>query len=486
MMTGVTGIRGAVRATTVMSLLFSCLWHTGCSLTTAPERDAILARALPQSTEIPENWTESGTLPGEVGDNWLASFQEPQLAPLVAEALANNPDLRQAASTVLAVAQSVNLAEAPLLPQIGGQVGETSTRDLDESNTNNAHQVNVVLAWELDIWGRLRAQKSAAQADSAAAALDYAYARQSLAATTVKSWFAAVQASRLLALSEASEALYGQLLQVSEARFRAGKVSEFDVVQAQAALDASRASLQDARNNLAVAKRNLELLLGRYPAAEIAVALQSDALPPPVAGAAPLSLLGRRPDVLAAQQQVLQAFRMLEADRLALLPDFAFQLEVGRFSNNLIGLLDINPWIAHSQIGMNIPIYQGGALVAQIAIGDAQEQAAVANYGSVVLSAFNEVETGLGNELYLDRSLVFVERGVLSLERAVKLANDRYQAGASDMQSVLHLQTRELASKANAIDLQYSLLGNRVSLYLALGSSFDSEPMVPPALLQQL
>jgi outer membrane protein TolC len=257
-------------------------------------------------------------------------------------------------------------------------------------------------------------------------------------------------------------------------------------VQAQAALDASRASLQDARNNLAIAKRNLELLLGRYPAAEIAVALQYDALPPPVEGSAPLSLLSRRPDVLAAQQQVLRAFRMLESDRLALLPDFAFQLEVGRFSDNLIGLLDINPWIAHSQIGMNIPIYQGGALRAQIAIGDAQEQAAVANYGSVVLSAFNEVETGLGNELYLDRSLVFVERGVLSLEKAVKLANDRYQAGASDMQSVLQLQTRELASKANAIDLQYSLLGNRVSLYLALGSSFDSEPMVSPALLQQL
>jgi outer membrane protein TolC len=131
---------------------------------------------------------------------------------------------------------------------------------------------------------------------------------------------------------------------------------------------------------------------------------------------------------------------------------------------------------------MQIPIYQGGALRAQIAIGDAQEQAAVANYGSVILGAFNEVETGLGNEHYFSQELLYVERAVASLDKAVTLANDRYQAGASDMQSVLQLQTRELAVRADAIDLRYALLGNRVSLYLALGSSFDSEPMVSPAL----
>ena len=176
----------------------------------------------------------------------------------------------------------------------------------------------------------------------------------------------------------------------------------------------------------------------------------------------------------------------MEADRLALLPDFSFQLEIGRFSNNIISLLDINPWLGDAAIGMQIPVYEGGALVAQIAIGDAQEQAAVANYGTVVLNAFNEVETGLGNERYFSQSLGYVDNGVVSLEQAVKLANDRYQAGASDMQSVLQLQTRELKAKSSSIDLRYALLGNRVSLYLALGSSFDSEPMVPPALLSSL
>ena len=477
---------GSTRAVGGVSLALAALWFSGCSLTTPPERSEVLARALPTTTTIPSGWQQEGSASTEVQDNWLARFDDPQLETIVAEALANNPDLRQAASTVLVVAQSINLANAQMLPQIGGQVGQTSTKDFDESNTNNNDQVNLILSWEIDIWGRLRAQKAAAQANYAAAALDYAFARQSLAATTTRSWFAAVQATQLLDLAEQSANTYKQLVHVSEVRNKAGKVSQFDVIQAQAALDGAEATLQDARNNLAIARRNLELLLGRYPAAEIAVSLLSTALPPKVAGSAPLSLLGRRPDIVAAEQQVRSAFRGLEADRLALWPDFSFQLEVGRFSDNLMSLLDINPWLGHSAIGMQIPIYEGGALVAQIAIGDAQEQAAVANYGGVVLNAFNEVETGLGNEYYLDKSLVYVERAVASLAQAVDLANDRYQAGASDMQSVLQLQTRELATRANAIDLRYGLLTNRVGLYLALGSSFDSQPMVSPELVNSL
>ncbi len=468
------------------SLVLACMWLPACSLTTPPQRSEVLERALP-TTAIPEGWQQAGSLSGDVGDNWLAHFADPQLNSAVAEALANNPDLRQAASIVLIVAQSINLAEAQLLPQIGGELGETKTRseDLrtDQWKSNNAHKVNVVLAWELDIWGRLRAQKAAAQANYAAAALDYAYARQSLAATTARSWFAAVQAAELLNLAEQSEALHAQLLHISQVRNDAGKVSDFDVIQAQAALDTAQSAVQNARNAQAIARRNLELLLGRYPAAEIAVTLQTTAMPSPVSGAAPLSLLGRRPDVLAAEQRVRSAFRGLEADRLALLPDFSFQLEVGRFSDSLTSILDLNPWIGHSAIGMQIPIYEGGALVAQIAIGDAQEQAAVANYGSTVLNAFDEVETGLGNEYYLTQSLAYVERSVVAIAKAVQLGNDRYQEGASDMQSVLQLQANEIATRADAIDLQYLLLGNRVSLYLALGSSFNNEPVVPPELL---
>ncbi|MEZ5502461.1 MAG: TolC family protein [Halioglobus sp.] len=474
------------RASGLLAITVVCFSCAGCALTAPPPRAEILERALPATTAIPPGWQQGGSGPGDIGDNWLATFQDPQLEAIVAEALANNPDLRQAASAVLVVAQSVNLAGAQLLPQVNGQLGETRTRDFDESQTNAAHQVNAVLSWELDIWGRLRAQKASAQASFAAASLDYAYARQSLAATTARSWFAAVQAANLLALAEQSEALYAQLLRVSQVRNRAGKVAEFDVVQAQASLDAAQASVQDARNNMAIAKRNLELLLGRYPSAEIAVAAQSTALPPPVNGSAPLSLLGRRPDILAAEQRVLSAFRVLEANRLALLPDVSLALEVGRFSDNVISLLNLNPWLGHGVIGMQVPIYEGGAQVAQIAIGDAREQAAVANYGGVVLNAFNEVETDLGNEHYYGQSLLYVDRGVVSLGKAVQLANDRYRAGASDMQSVLQLQTRELATRANAIDLRYALLGNRVNLYLALGSSFDTEPVVTPALQSAL
>ena len=476
-----------IRTAAGLVLLLSSAWFLkGCTLSTPPERSEVLARALPATTTIPEGWQQAGSVSDGIGDNWLASFDDPQLDQIVAEALANNLDLRQSASTLLVVAQSINLAKSQMLPHVGATAGEHWTRNFDRNYTNELNDVNIGLSWELDIWGRLRAQKAAAEANYAAAALDYAYARQSLAATTARSWFAAVQRVQLLALAEQSTVIYDQLLKVSQARQRAGKVSDFDVIQAQAALDAAQAGLQDAMNQLAMARRNLEMLLGRYPAAEIALAANATALPPPAQGMAPLSLLARRPDVLAAEQQVRSAFRSLEADRLALLPDLAFQLNIGRFSDNIGSLLDINPWLGHTSIGMKIPIYEGGALVAQIDIADAQEQAAIAAYGSTVLKAFKEVETDLGNEYYLSSSLVYVDKAVASLGEAVQLANIRYQAGAADMQSTLQLQSRELATKADALDLRYSLLANRVNLYLALGSSFDNEPVIPPQLVSAL
>lgn len=468
------GIRG-------LALVAASLWLSACSLDTPPERSALLKDALPARTTAAQHWQAGGDAMA-VGDNWLASFADPQLEKIVAQALANNPDLRQSANLVLAVAQSVDIAGAQLLAQIGGKLGETRTKDFEHNDIHHGSSRTLSLSWELDIWGRLRAQKGAAQASYSAATLDYAYARQSLVATTAKSWFSAIQTSHLLDLAEQSRLIHSQLLRLSQIRQRSGKVSQFDVVQAQAALDEAQAALLAAQNSFATARRNLELLLGRYPAAEIAVASQTTHVPAELTTATPLSLLARRPDLLAAEQQVLSAFRLSEASRLALLPDLSFQFEVGRFSNDVVSLLKLNPWIAHSELGMQIPLYEGGALLAQIRIASAEEQAAIAAYGSQALNAFNQVETALDNEHNLKQRLGYAQLSARSLEQAVQLANDRYLAGASDMQSVLQLQSSALASQGEVINLRQTLLSNRVSLNLALGSSFDNEPVITAGL----
>src|SRR5512145_2251487 len=159
----------------------------GCALQSPPDRGEITAQALP-NLKLPSAWAAQPAAPGAVGDRWLASFNDPQLDALVREALAYNPDLQVAAARVEQAAAYVKLAGATLYPQVnllargGGKFSGDST---------GLQGVGVFLNWELDLWGRIRAGREAAQDQYGSAELDAEYARQSMAALVAKSWFLA-------------------------------------------------------------------------------------------------------------------------------------------------------------------------------------------------------------------------------------------------------------------------------------------------------
>jgi len=329
--------------------------------------------------------------------------------------------------------------------------------------------------WELDVWGRLRAQRAAAQASYEAVALDYASARQSLAATTAKSWYLAIETRQLLALAQQSVDIYKQLLELVKVRRAAGKVADLDVEEATYQLDQAQSQLMIAEGRYSEAKRALEVLVGHYPAAELSVAETLVPLPPSIAPGVPSSLLERRPDITSAQQGVLAAFRVQESAKLALLPRFALTLEGGHISD-LLDILHLNPWLIRSAAGMFVPIYEGGALRAEVKIATAQEQQSIAHFGEVALTAFTEVEVALTNEELLAKRLPLTEGAVNAHNEAVRIAKLRYEAGAIDLLSLLQLQEGEIASQSELIRLRNAQLANRINLHLALGGSFDRLP----------
>jgi outer membrane protein, multidrug efflux system len=446
-----------------------------CALAPAPRHDEVVSEALPRSTAIPPAWkSEAGAVP--VADDWLKSLDDPMLESIVAEAIANNLDLRQAADRVTIAQQAVLVAGAQLWPQIGATGGGRTTHDFDHDNASTTSIAFVSVAWEIDVWGKLRAKRAAAQAGYEATALDYAYARQSLAATVAQAWYLAIESRQLLALSEHAVDIYRQLLDLVSTRRTAGKDSDLDVADTRAKLESAQSSVEAAREAYGDARRALEVLLGRYPATEIEVATAYPVLPPTPAAGLPATLLERRPDLVAAEREVLAAFRQEEVAKLALLPDFSFSFEGGRLGDPLFSLLDLNPWLVTAAIGASIPIFTGGALQAQIRIATAQQAQAVAHYGSVVLVAFREVEDSLANEQLLTKRLPLEQSAVDSRAQAVRIATVQYKAGRRDLLWVSNLQTAELASEADLIKLWGLQRRNRIRLYLALGGSFDATP----------
>jgi len=453
---------------------FAAAYLTGCSLAHPPQHSSVVAKSLPAGTTIPPAWSATSPATDAVANDWLKSFNDPGLDAVVAEAIKNNLDLRQAAAKVEVARQNVVIVSAQLKPQVGAVFAAAGTRDTSQSGAYPSEGAYLGASWEIDVWGRLRAQRAAARADFEAVQLDYAFARQSLAATAAKSWYLTVEMRRLVALASQDVELYGGLLRLAKIREAAGKVASLDVIEASANLNEAQSQLQTMQALYSDARRNLEVLIGRYPSGELDVDSGFVPVPPPVPAGIPGSLLERRPDLLAAERQVLAAFRTLEASKLALLPTITLTADGGRLDDRLLSLLNLNPTLFHTALQIYVPIYQGGALRAQIKISSAQQEESLAAYGSAALGAFREVETALNNEGLLEASLAYQQAAEKDRNEAVRIGRIKYEAGVIDMLSLLQLQTAQIETEMEIVQTLNSQLANRINLHLDLGGSFDA------------
>jgi NodT family efflux transporter outer membrane factor (OMF) lipoprotein len=462
------------------TLLLAALLQAGCALKAPPTPQQVLTQALPPGTSVPPRWTADPGRATDVPNGWLKTFNDPALETIVAEAIAHNPDLLAAASRVQVAQQLVVLVGAQLQPQVGAVLGGRITDD-SGSSTFTSSQAYASVGWEIDVWGRLRAQQAAAQAGYEASALDFAFARQSLAALTARAWFATVESRQLLVLAEQSVQTYSELLHLVKLRRSAGRVADLDVAESAANLAAAQAALQEAREAYAWARRALEVLVGRYPAAQVEVAAAFAPLPPQSSAGLPATLLERRPDLIGAERMVVAAFRKQEAAELALLPDFSLVLAGGRFSDGVLSLLRLNPWLATAAVGMSIPIYTGGALQAQVKIATAQQAQEVAKYGALALKAFREVEDALSADAFLALRVPYQQDSVKQRDEALRIAYVQYRAGRIDLLWVSKLQADQIAAMSNFIKLAGTQMANRIKLQQALGSSFDAVPAAGPS-----
>jgi outer membrane protein, multidrug efflux system len=457
-----------------LGLLAAATLLAGCALKAPPAPDEVLRQALP-TTPVPPAWratNDAGTIAGA----WVGTFGDAQLDAIVAEAIAHNTDLRAAAARVEVAQQAVVVAGAAMQPQVGAQLGARRTYDDDSGSAGNATVAYLGVAWEIDVWGRLRARADAAAYGAKAAALDYAWARESLAALVAKSWFLCIESRQLLALTEQSVTIYGDLLKLVNARRAAGKDTDLNVAVVTAKVEMALSEVEAARRTYGEARRALETLLGRYPSAEIAIAPVFGSLPGPSGASLPSALLERRADIVAAERVVLAAFRQQESAELALLPSFGVSLDAGRFGDIVTSLLRLNPWLASAAIGMSVPIYEGGALQAQVSIATARQAQAVAGYGSVVLKAFREVEDSLANESLLAAQLPLDERSLQARTEAVRIGTLQFVAGRQDLLWVAQLQAEQIAAESNLIKVHAAQRANRIRLYQALGGGFGPAP----------
>lgn len=434
-----------------------------------PVQEAIVQDALPESTTIATTWAAPVGDTGDVDDDWLASFNDQQLESLVEEALnTQNPRMRVMSSYVSRAEAMARLGGAALQPTValGGGLSETSGNTAASGTSSG---VGVGISWEADVWGKVSAGANAAEEQYRAAVEDFEFARQSLAANVARSWYLATELQMQEELTSDVVGILGELVRLVETKQRVGQVTMEDVYLVRADLATAESALRQAVGGQRQARRSLEILLGRYPSAEIDSAPRLVPVPPSVPVGLPASLLTRRPDLRAAERQVAAAFFLAEEARLAQLPSFTLTGGVG--SSN-----SIDDFVGNIGAGIFAPIFDGGALEALVDAATADQEAAMANYGLAVLDAMQEVEAALTNEALLAERESFLGVAMSNNKAAFDLSTKRYDIGEIELLNHLQMQNRWIGSRISHINIQNQQLAQRINLHLALGGSFETVP----------
>ena len=452
-----------------LCMLLSVAALGACALKSPPERKDLAREALP-NFQVPPAWTAQPGAGGAIQGGWLAGFDDPQLDNLVREVLASNPDLQVAAARVEQAASLVKVAGATLYPQVTALARGGGALSGDSSGLEGA---GIFANWELDLWGRVRAGRASARDQYGSAALDYEYARQSLAALAAKSWFLATEARLQKMNAEEMAAASEKQVGFANDRLRVGRGDEYDVALARATLATFRDSVQSLDLAYRQSVRALEALAGRYPAAALSVPAQLAALPGPVPVGMPSELLERRPDVIAAERRVAAAFYRVEEAKAARLPRISLTAAVTSISSELFVLKDRDNPVWSAGASLTAPLFLGGQLQAQVEVRTAEQKQALAEYGRVGSRAFGEVENALSTAFTLDAREAILRDAVVDNGRALELANVRFRVGAGDLRAVQQQSLALHAARTALLRVQTERLVQRVNLHLALGGGFE-------------
>jgi NodT family efflux transporter outer membrane factor (OMF) lipoprotein len=457
------------------------VWMSGGCLS-SPE-----AQTETLEVTVPAQWEAAASGEAFEPQAWVEDFSDPQLEALLEEALAHNFSLMAAAARRDAAVAGTVAARSSLWPTLGleGSYNESSRQvGVDGGTSNDINTTSYGLsgrfAWEIDLWGRLRNGYRADLADAEAAQAEFEATRLSIAANTARAWYTAVEARLLLELAEQTLEAFLENERTVEEGFERGIGGALEVRLVRANVASARSAVEGTQRNLADALRAVELLLGRYPAAEIAVARTWPELTATVPAGLPTDLLLRRPDVVAAERNLAASQQRSYEARKAMLPNLTLSLSGGTSAASLGDITDLDAAQVWSQVwSLSQPLFQGGRLRAEAERNEALERQAVANYTQAVLVAFGEVEDTLDEQASYARDHAMTRLAAEESIEAGNLAWERYEAGLADIITALDADRRSINAQQALIQVTHRRIQSRINLYLALGGGFLSDD--PPA-----
>lgn len=437
----------------------------GCSVTPQYQRPG---------ADMPESWSGQQVLApaSSTPTQWRDMFQDPELEQLMEEALAANHDLAATATLIEQARATARIAGSRLLPYASASVAGSRQREIGGDRTlSSSDDAQLSVSYELDLWGANRANVQAAAARVAAREYDYETTRLVLQADVASYYFQTLALRDRLAIAQKNLEAARSLMSLVEVRYSKGAANGLDVAQQRTALLSIEAEVPALQQSLVETESALALLLGRMPQ-DFSVRTPSlaDVTPPSLAAGQPADLLQRRPDVRAAEADLIAANADVGIARAALYP--SMQLSASGVVTNWI--TGGSSTIAALAASLSQTLFDGGELRSQVQLADASRRQLVETYLQTVLTSVKEVNDSLMAVSTAERRTTLLTQTVEQAQLALRLATSRYHAGSEDLLTVLESQSSQLSAEDSLVQAKLARVNASITLFKALGGGWTA------------
>ncbi|AJR05239.1 hypothetical protein C9J03_16410 [Photobacterium gaetbulicola] len=443
-----------LRTSTIALLLNGCVQ--------TPQEHTDIASAIAPSFSI------SGNM--ESDEFWWKEFNDAQLDQLVSTALKSNFSLQSSVARVQRAAATADVRNASRYPTVNGVAGSNVRRergsingDITQETTEN---LRLNASWELDLWGKNHARASAAYFSFLASEEQLQAAAQTLAGDIARRWYQLIEQHQSLAILEKQISNTKIIAEITGHRYRTGQGSISALWRQEQLLENLEAQEKQARKNLQIIERQMNVLLGRSPTAAVDWAYSSfPALPPLPDTGLPAALLEKRPDVRALWYQYASSQQDVSAAAAARLPNISITSSAA--SSDWSNAFEL--WQLNLGAQLNIPLFNAGKLEAEQKVAEASSTQAFYNYTQGVLSAIEEVETNILSELSQQEQLDSLRRQTRQANNILDVESIRYSRGMQGYLDVLNAQEKLFTLQQQTLRAQRQLFLRRIATYQSLG-----------------
>jgi NodT family efflux transporter outer membrane factor (OMF) lipoprotein len=426
-------------------------------------------------------WTPAQPADRLPRDSWWTLYDSAELDQLQTRLISGSPTLAAAFANYAQARALSDQARAGLFPTVG--LNASATRNRDSVNAPlrlptspayfNDNSIGGSVSYQLDLWGQIRNEVAAGEANAAASAADLENARLSLIAQLAGDYIQLRSLDRDSAILDETVAAYARALGLTEQRHSAGIAPGLDVSQAQTQLDAARSQASQTLAQRALMEHAIAALLGVSASTFSIKPAIVDIKLPQIPSGVPTTLLQRRPDIAAAQRRMIAANANIGVARAAYFPTLTLGAQGGFQSTSVSNLLSAPS--SFWAIGPNalLSVFDGGLRRAQVAQARAEFDASAANYRGIVVGAFQQVEDSLATLNHYHDATVEEKAAVDAAQHTLDFALALYKQGATDYLTVVTSQTALLQTQLEALTLDTLQLSASVNLILALGGGWQ-------------